>query len=208
MSITDSGTGISADNLQKVFEPFFTTKGVGKGTGLGLGQVYGFARSSGGDVRVESELGRGTTMSLVLPCSDKPLPGSVAPAAAMSLSAGTHRLLLVEDDDSVAELVGEMLGELGYAFARVASAEAALDLLARDHRFDLVFSDMVMPGTMGGLDLARAIAKAWPALKIVLTTGYSEAAAGALADGHHLLTKPYPIEALASKLAGLLDDPK
>ncbi len=205
VSIADSGVGIAAGDLQKVFEPFFTTKGVGRGTGLGLSQVYGFARSSGGDVRIESEIGRGTTISLLLPCSSKPLPISVTVAQELAAPATAHRILLVEDDDSVAELVGEMLGELGYAYLRAPNAQAALDQLMRDDRFDLVFSDMVMPGTMSGLDLARAIAARWPVLKIVLTTGYSEAAASALAEGRELLTKPYAMHALSAKLSQLLE---
>ena len=206
VAITDSGTGVAAENLHKVFEPFFTTKGVGKGTGLGLSQVYGFTRSSGGDVRIDSELGRGTTMSLLLPCSDKELPDAAQAALPVDAAVGAHRILLVEDDDSVAALVGEMLGELGYGFVRVATAQAALDRLARDPRFDLMFSDMVMPGTMGGLDLARAVGASHPAsCRIVLTTGYSEAAAAALAEGHQLLIKPYSMQALGAKLVQLLD---
>jgi signal transduction histidine kinase/ActR/RegA family two-component response regulator len=206
LSIADTGTGMAPENIAKVFEPFFTTKGVGQGTGLGLSQVYGFARSSGGDVSIESTVGTGTTIAMLLPRSHKTAvaeardPGSPQPAR------GRYRILLVEDDDHVADLVGEMLDELGYERFRVSSAAAALETLAADAAFDLVFSDMVMPGAMSGLDLAREIARSRSALPVVLTTGYSAAAAAAMADGLELLTKPYSIQALAGTLRKFLGE--
>ncbi len=205
VSIADQGTGVAAENLQKVFEPFFTTKDVGRGTGLGLSQVYGFARAAGGDVRFESELGKGSIVSMLLPCSAKQPPAAAVPPQAVRTAEQRHRLLLVEDDDQVAALVGEMLHELGYDFVRAGDATAALAQLSDDARFDLVFSDMVMPGAIGGLELAREISRRWPKLKVVLTSGYSQAAASAVAEGRDILTKPYTMEALGAKLLESLD---
>ena len=211
LSIRDTGVGMAPDVAARVFEPFFTTKGVGQGTGLGLSQVYGFARSSGGVVEVDSEVGVGTEVSICIPRSAKALPIAQVPEApaAPSPSASRARVLLVEDDEQVANLVGAMLNELGYDCDRAATAAAALDrLAAADPPHDLVFSDMVMPGEMGGLDLARLVAARRPGVPVVLTTGYSAAAAAAAADGIRLLVKPYRIEALAAELrAALADDP-
>jgi len=200
LAVTDEGEGIAPELLHKVFEPFFTTKGVGKGTGLGLSQVYGFVRSSGGDVRIDSEPGRGTTVSLLLPRTRKPLPAAV-PSTAVPLPRARGRILLVEDDDNVAALVQELVAELGYEVERAADAESGLRKLERADRYEMVFSDMVMPGRMDGMALARAIAERWPDLPVLLTTGYSEAAAAALAEGFRVLPKPYRLEALATELA-------
>ncbi len=200
VTVSDTGQGMAPEMLSRVFEPFFTTKGVGQGTGLGLSQVYGFANASGGEVRIASQLGRGTTISIILPRSRKDTPGVDAKAApGPDAATNRGRLLLVEDDDRVAEMVGEMLNELGYQVSRVASAAAALAALRRGPS-DLVFSDMVMPGEMSGLDLAREIARTWPDIPVVLTTGYSASAAEAAAEGLRLLSKPYSIEALAAEL--------
>ena len=204
LSIIDEGLGMPRETLRRIFEPFFTTKGVGKGTGLGLAQVYGFSRASGGDVRVESEPGRGTTVSLFLPRSAR-LPAAAAQPAATrpqpSHRGERHgRVLLVEDEDSVANMVGEMLHELGYDVLRAASAAGALRLLEAERDFLLVFSDMVMPGRMGGMELAREVSRRRPDLPVVLTTGFSEAAAQAREQGFRLLMKPYRIEALSSAL--------
>ena len=204
ISVTDSGAGIAPDLLDKIFEPFFTTKGAGQGTGLGLSQVYGFAHASGGEVAVESVVDQGTTISLLLPRSTKTpaaRPES-KPAPAGPATAG-QRILLVEDDDSVAELVGDMLHRLGYVAVREANAAAALNTLStRD--FDLVFSDMIMPGDMNGLELAREIARRRPDLPIILTTGYSPAATAAAQEGLRLLVKPYRMEDLANELRRVL----
>ncbi|HEY5412219.1 MAG TPA: ATP-binding protein [Caulobacteraceae bacterium] len=204
LSIVDEGQGMARETLRRIFEPFFTTKGVGKGTGLGLAQVYGFTRASGGDVRVESEPGRGTTVSLFIPRSSKALaaPDDAGRSVATpSRSAERHgRMLLVEDEDSVAALVGEMLNELGYDVVRAATAAAALRLLEVAGEFELMFSDMVMPGRMSGMDLAREVSRRRPDLPVVLTTGFSEAADQAHQQGFRLLMKPYRIEALAATL--------
>jgi signal transduction histidine kinase/CheY-like chemotaxis protein len=209
VAIADTGVGMAPDMLSRVFEPFFTTKGVGKGTGLGLSQVYGFARASGGEVRAESEEGRGSTIALLLPRSDKAPPvrsEAAAPAPVADTDAGRRRVLLVEDDDRVAELVGDMLSELGFEATRAPTAANALEVLRVERGFDIVFSDMVMPGEMNGLDLARRIARDQPELPVVLTTGFSASAAAVAAEGMRLLVKPYRIEALASELEAALGE--
>jgi len=200
LDVVDEGAGMSAEQLARAFEPFFTTKEVGRGTGLGLSQVYGFARASGGDVRLCSQPGQGTTVSLYLPRSDRAPATAHHPVMATPTAVLPGRILLVEDDDQVAEVVIEMLQRLSYSPTRVASAKAALTLLAEDRAFDLMFSDMVMPGGMGGMDLARAVSQRCPNLPIVLTTGFSEAATSAARAGFRVLAKPYSIDALASEL--------
>ena len=209
LKIADTGAGMSDVVASRVFEPFFTTKEVGRGTGLGLSQVYGFVRSSGGDISVESREGEGSTFTLCLPRTDKS-PATAEAAAALAAGTaptarrGGGRLLLVEDDDAVAAGVGHMLGDLGYRHVRVASAAEALAMLERDSRFDLVFSDMVMPGDMDGLGLAREIRRRLPTVPVLLTTGFSEAASAATGDAFRLLPKPYGIDSLSEALSATL----
>ena len=200
LSIIDDGVGMPAEHIARAFEPFFTTKEVGRGTGLGLSQVYGFTRASGGDVRIESAPGLGTVISLLLPRSDKAAPVATPSSARPTASENQGRVLLVEDDDNVAMVVLEMLQSLAYQPTRVDSGAAALRMLKQRSDFDIVFSDMVMPGGMGGMDLARAVSQKYPSLPVVLTTGFSEAATAAAQAGFRVLPKPYAIEALASEL--------
>ncbi|WP_421931546.1 ATP-binding protein [Phenylobacterium sp.] len=201
LRISDTGTGMAPEMLSRVFEPFFTTKAVGKGTGLGLSQVYGFSRASGGDVRIESEVGLGTTILLLLPRTDAPLP---VPATDLSPvtrpPGGQGDLLLVEDDEGVATLVSGMLIELGYNVTRVDCAADAVAALEAKSDFEIVFSDLVMPGEMDGIALAREIGRRWPSLPVLLTTGFSPGVAAAAQEGLTLLTKPYGIAALAAAL--------
>jgi signal transduction histidine kinase/ActR/RegA family two-component response regulator len=210
LRIADTGTGMAEAVASRVFEPFFTTKEVGRGTGLGLSQVYGFARSSGGEISVESAEGLGTTFTLCLPRTDKPATAiELSPAAAdpgRLTRKAEGRLLLVEDDDAVAAGVGHMVRDLGYTYVRAAQAADALRLLEQGERYDLVFSDMVMPGEMDGLALAKAIRERHPGLPVVLTTGFSEAAATATAERFRLLSKPYGIDALAAVLGETLGE--
>jgi signal transduction histidine kinase/ActR/RegA family two-component response regulator len=203
LSIRDEGLGMSRETRRRIFEPFFTTKGVGKGTGLGMAQVYGFGRASGGDVRVESQPGKGTTISLLLPRAAKAAEADKRPAEATAIRRPPElqgRILLVEDEDGVAEVVSEMIRELGYEVRRTASAAAALRMIEADPKFDLVFSDMVMPGKMNGVELAREVGRRRPDLPVLLTTGFSEAAATAREHGLRLLDKPYRMDALAAAL--------
>ncbi len=197
--VSDTGEGIDPNLLTRVFEPFFTTKEVGRGTGLGLSQVYGFARSSGGQVSIVSELGQGATVSLILPRSQKPL--TLAARAPDGRPAQTDgRVLLVEDDDAVAEGVGHMLRDLGYSYVRAYGGAEALRHLERGEAFDLVLTDMVMPGGVDGLTLAREVRRKRPGLPVLLTTGYSETAATARGEDFQLLSKPYRLNALSEAI--------
>ena len=199
ISVIDTGVGIPPDVLSKVFEPFFTTKPIGKGTGLGLSQVYGFAHQAGGTVRVKSELGRGTTISMLLPRAEAIAPDAGSGEAGTPLQSGT--VLLVEDNPEVASASTGLLEQLGYSVRWVPNAEAALKEIEKDG-IDLVFSDIVMPGRMDGLGLARLIKKNHPGLPILLATGYSEAAQSAHAD-FPILRKPYQMHELSKALSEL-----
>jgi two-component system NtrC family sensor kinase len=194
--ISDTGHGIPAEVLARVFEPFFTTKEVGKGTGLGLSQVYGFAKQSGGTATITSTEGRGTAITLYLPRSHEiPLKAAAqAPTETPARPAGT--VLLVEDNDDVAEMGAGYLRQLGYRVRSVAHAQAALAALRLDGDVDLVFSDILMPGGMNGLELAREINKRYPHIPVLLTTGYSASAQDAVRQGVVVLQKPYDIDSL------------
>jgi PAS domain S-box-containing protein len=198
ISVGDTGTGIAPDVLSKIFDPFFTTKPIGKGTGLGLSQVHGFAHQAGGTVKVTSELGKGTTITILLPRKDVRLSVDEFSAAETS---GSGTVLLVDDNPEVAAVSTSLLEQLGYTVRRVANAEAALREIERDG-IDLVFSDIVMPGKMDGLDLARHLKAMRPQLPILLATGYSDAAVNVRGD-FPILRKPYEIHQLSQAIAKL-----
>ena len=204
LSVIDTGVGMSPEILSRVFEPFFTTKDIGKGSGLGLAQVHGFATQSRGAVRIRSEVGRGTSIELYLPRSfDVPSTERhlIDLARVRPKKSNQGRILLVEDDDEVAALVGEMLDQLGYEVTRASSAAAALGALADGRSIDLVFSDIMMPGGMNGVELAREIKKRRNDVPVLLTSGYAEAAVQeADAANIQILTKPYHIDELAAAL--------
>ncbi len=198
--VTDSGSGIPPGAISRIFDPFFTTKGLNKGTGLGLSQVHGFAKQSGGEIDVSSVVGLGTTFTLYLPLASG--EQDVHPAPRRPVSVGMHaapstrRVLLVEDNEAVGRSATGMFEELGQAVTWAHDGEAALDMLeTATETFDLVFSDVVMPG-MNGLDLARRIAARWPELRVVLTSGYSDALANDGEHGFEFVRKPYSIEGL------------
>jgi PAS domain S-box-containing protein len=197
VGISDNGVGIPQDIVDKVFDPFFTTKPIGKGTGLGLSQVHGFAHQAGGTVSLKSELGRGTTITICLPRGND---GHRAESETVGVG-GTGTVLLVEDNPDVAYASAGLLEQLGYAVRWVSDARAALMEIEQDG-IDLVFSDIIMPGNVDGLDLARAIKAKKPAMPILLATGYSEAAQKVSAD-FPILRKPYQIHELSSALAKL-----
>ena len=204
LSVSDTGTGMTPEIVNHLFEPFFTTKPPGQGTGLGLAQVYGFARQSGGAVHVRSEPGRGTTVSLLLPVAEHVLPANPAPAAPSSPPADRRLSILVcEDDDSIARLVCELLDQLGHRARRVANAAEALAALGENASsgrcaVDLLLTDVIMPGGMDGATLAREAARRHPGLRVLLTTGYQ---GNAEADGLPVLHKPYHLQDLAAALA-------
>jgi PAS domain S-box-containing protein len=200
MRVADTGSGMPPEVMERVFEPFFTTKSFGEGTGLGLSQVFGFAKQIGGAVTVESELGKGATFTLYLPAShraDSPEAGTRAREL-----RGRGKVLIVEDDAFVGELAADMLGELGFEATVAHSAKEALERLAGGDRPRLVFTDIVMPGGITGLELARKLRKRFPELPILLTTGYSEQASAT--QGFPVLQKPYEMSALASAIGDLL----
>ncbi|WP_407658572.1 PAS domain-containing protein [Methylobacterium planeticum] len=206
VSVADGGAGIAPDLLERIFEPFFTTKEVGKGTGLGLSQVIGFAKQSGGDVKVASEVGRGTTFVLYLPQVEPPVRTDEADDGrpAIRHEERSLRLLVVEDNLDVGRFCVQLLQDLGHATVWAHNAEAALDEMERDPAgFDAVFSDVVMPG-MGGVALARRLRGSHPELPVVLTTGYSDALATDDAHGFELVRKPYSAERVAQALRGAL----
>ncbi|EIM26559.1 histidine kinase,PAS domain-containing protein,Response regulator receiver domain protein,histidine kinase,GAF domain-containing protein [Microvirga lotononidis] len=198
ISIADTGSGIPSDQIDQIFEPFFTTKGVGHGTGLGLSQVFGFVKQSGGQVIVESEVGQGTTFTLYLPRVIA-APGVAAPEEETTEDGYGTCVLVVEDNRDVGTFVTQTLEELGYRTTWVENAQAALDKLAASPgAHDIVFSDVVMPG-MNGVELARHVQRLYPDLPLILTSGYSHV----LAEGGHgfeLLQKPYSVEALSRVL--------
>lgn len=204
VSVTDTGTGIAATDLSRIFEPFFTTKEVGKGTGLGLSQVIGFAKQSGGDVDVKSRAGAGTTFTLYLPQVPAPaeIPALPDPDDAAAAEARL-RLLVVEDNLEVGRFCTQILEELGHHPVWAENAESALVELERTATpFDAVFSDVVMPG-MGGIALARILRDKFPALPVVLTSGYSHVLAQDDTHGFELLRKPYSAEELGRVLRGM-----
>ncbi len=191
----DTGMGMPPNLLSKIFDPFFTTKEVGKGTGLGLSQVYGFAHQAGGTVRAESKVGQGTVFTIYLPlCAET--PAVVKDLSSIDLTHSQRPTVLVVDDSAeVAQVTSSLFEHLGYNTVYRDSAEAALKVLDSGARFDLVFSDIVMPGAIDGVGLAREIRSRYPGLPVVLTTGYSDAAQAVPPD-LPILRKPFDSDAL------------
>ncbi|MDM0036791.1 PAS domain-containing protein [Variovorax sp. J22P271] len=203
LSVEDKGCGMSPEVQSHVFEPFFTTKDVGKGSGLGLPQVYGFVQQSGGRLTLDSRVGVGTVVTLLLPRSlQRPVVAVDAASGADPRKAlGRGHVLLVEDDVEVAALTREMLSELGFTILHAASSTAALGALANARDIDIVLADLMLPGGMGGLELVREIRRRRPGLPIVLTTGNPEATAGPGSGEFALLLKPYTLDELWGALS-------
>jgi CheY-like chemotaxis protein len=209
ISVADTGAGIDAQTMARVFEPFFTTKEIGKGSGLGLSQVYGFARSAGGDVAIDSAVGQGTTVRLYFPRSADAMVEEERPALnKVPLRSASHgeTVLLVEDDEQVRAMAVESLEELRYKVITASNAQEALGYVNGPDRIDIMFSDVVMPGGMNGAQLAIEARRLRPELKVLLTSGYvGEASAqGPLAQDMDLLSKPYRRDELAQKLRVVL----
>jgi PAS domain S-box-containing protein len=207
IDVIDTGTGMSEDVQARAFEPFFTTKDIGRGSGLGLSQAYGFARQSGGALTLDSAPGKGTKVSLYL-------PEAVDTTNRLSLDQPTARLrdgssatvLLVEDDAGVAELALGLLEDAGYKVKTAANAAEALKVLRNGEPIDLVFSDIMMPGGMNGAELARIVRGEFPSMFILLATGYAEAAANAATREFPLIRKPYGREVLLDKVGEILGE--
>ena len=209
IAVTDNGTGMSRETVEKAFEPFFTTKEAGKGTGLGLSQVYGFMKQSGGHVKIYSEIGEGTTISLYLPRHDSAEAVVADDEPAGSSRGNGETILVVEDDDGVRQYASEILRDLNYQIIEARDAASALKLLDAEKPFDLLLTDVVLPG-MNGRQLATEIEKRRPGVKIIFMTGYSRNAIvhhGRLDRGTELITKPLIEGVLARKIRQVLDGP-
>ncbi len=205
ITLTDTGTGMPAEVMAQAFEPYFTTKPAGLGTGLGLSQVYGFASQSGGSAVLASAPGGGTAITLFLPRADAgpAMAGEIAAQPASTPSSA--RILLVEDDRSVAEATQDLLHNMGFETRWAGDGTAALAFVESDPKLGLVLSDVVMPGGVSGLDLARTLRDQRPELPVILTTGYSSYASEVVAKGFALIEKPYRREVLAASLRSAIE---
>jgi PAS domain S-box-containing protein len=210
IAVMDTGAGMDAETLARACDPFFTTKDVGKGVGLGLSQVYGFCRQSGGELKIESEPGRGATVRMFLPRQTAPASGlAERNRAEFDRPGGRESILLVEDDDGVRAYATEALRDLGYRVAEASSGKAALTVLDGAPNLDLLLTDVVMPGEYNGRELAEEALRRRPGLRVLYMTGYSRDAImrhGRLDPGVHLLGKPFSMEELAAKVRSRLDE--
>ena len=208
--VTDTGIGMSPDVIARAFDPFFTTKPIGQGTGLGLSMIYGFARQSGGQARIYSEVGSGTTVRLYLPRyrgEAREEADDAAPAPAPRAGSG-ETVLVVDDEPSVRMLLTETLEELGYSVIEAADGPSGLKLLQSDIRLDLLITDVGLPGGMNGRQMADAARQSRPKLKVLFITGYAENAAignGHLEAGMHVATKPFNLDKLAGRIKAIID---
>ncbi len=208
LAVSDTGSGMRPEVIARAFEPFFTTKAEGRGTGLGLSQVYGWIKQSGGHIKIYSELGHGTTVKLYLPRADAPREAAPAGAeSAQPVGAGHETIFVVEDNPNVRGIVLRQLKDLGYEVLEAGDGETALDMVRKGAAFDLLLTDVVMPGGMTGYELARQIRALRPGLEVLFTSGYTELAvssARAAATGP-LLSKPYRKADLGRALRAIFD---
>jgi signal transduction histidine kinase len=203
--LDDTGTGMTPEVLARAIEPFFTTKEIGKGSGLGLAQVYGFAKQSGGTIRIDSREGHGTSVRVFLPRATTPAAAAAKPAAAPPARTDTRppTILLVDDDSDVRWITAELLSDLGYTILQAASGEAALDILQAGQAIDLMLMDLAMPG-MNGMELSRQALEQRPGLPMLFVTGYADPAAVAALGEDRIIRKPYRNQELAAKLQHML----
>jgi CheY-like chemotaxis protein len=210
ISISDTGVGISREVRERIFEPFFTTKGKAEGTGLGLAMVYGFVKRTKGYIFVFSQTGRGTTFTIYLPRSKRGAKQSEAPARIASMiPSGIETILVVDDEVELAVIATSVLEELGYTVVGAGNGPAAVKVLEENTTIDLVFSDVVMPGGMSGLDLAAIITHKYPHLKLLLTTGFAVEANSPMSvteSKYEVLRKPYRGMELARRVRKILDE--
>jgi PAS domain S-box-containing protein len=206
IAVTDTGEGMTPDVIAKAFDPFFTTKPEGKGTGLGLSMVYGFVRQSGGHIRIESEVGRGTSILLYLPRSQQS-EEQLVDDEALPVVGGNEMVLVAEDDEAVRDTVVALLNDLGYRVLKAKDAQSALSIIESGMPIDLLFTDVVMPGPLKSTELASKARERMPHLAVLFTSGYSRDAimhAGRVSEDVELLSKPYSRDALARKLRHVL----
>jgi PAS domain S-box-containing protein len=208
--VSDTGTGMTPEVIARAFEPFFTTKPMGEGTGLGLSMIYGFTRQSGGQVRIYSELGQGTTMCLYLPRHDEEDLADDADVFVPSAvpSADGEVVLVVDDEPTIRMLVGEVLTESGYAVIEAADGPSGLRILESNARIDLLITDIGLPGGMNGREVAEAARCSRPELKVLFITGYAENAVigrGRLENGMFVLTKPFQMEVLSARIREIIE---
>jgi CheY-like chemotaxis protein len=196
---------MSPEVRARVFEPFFTTKEVGRGSGLGLSQVYGFVQQSEGHVRISSEADQGTRFEILLPASTEPVAAPEPKPTRDGAPGGSERILVAEDDPAVLRLTVDFLESLGYQVVSAATANEALAILREDRGIDLLFSDVIMPGGLSGIDLARSAQVERPDLKILLTSGFVGDTELLGATAYAILDKPYEAAVLAGRLREMLD---
>ena len=206
--VTDTGTGMSPETIERAFEPFYTTKPIGQGTGLGLSMIYGFARQSGGQVRIYSELGQGTTICIYLPrYAGDALPSEEAETIATTLAASGQTILVVDDEATIRHLIDEVLDEQGYTVIGAADGAAGIKVLQSGAKIELLITDVGLPNGMNGRQVADAARALRPDLKVLFITGYAENAAvgnGHLEPGMELLTKPFTMQGLSAKVAEMM----
>jgi signal transduction histidine kinase/DNA-binding response OmpR family regulator len=207
LAVSDTGSGMTPEVAERAFEPFFTTKGAQRGTGLGLSQVYGFVKQSGGHIKLYTELGHGTTFKIYLPRTRQ--PDEFAESVSLTpVSGGSETVLVVEDDETVRAAASDMLAEMGYRILQADNPDAALAVLRSGATIDLLFTDVVMPGNVSTRDMARAAKEIHPRLQVLFTSGYTSNSIvhdGRLDDGVSLLSKPYTKDELARKTRSVLD---
>jgi CheY-like chemotaxis protein len=206
LAVSDTGVGMAPDTIARAFEPFFTTKPEGTGTGLGLSQVYGWAKQSGGHIKIYSELGHGTTIKLYLPKAEAPDDDSdIAGERLGEIKGGKETILVVEDNAKVRKALVRNLDSLGYRSLEASSGLEAMEIVRLGIRFDLLLTDIVMPGGMTGYQLAAAIEELRPGQKVLFTSGYTELATDGTLGSVPLLSKPYRKQELADALRSVLE---